>query len=318
MRWTATVVLLAGLLLGPTLAHSAEDAAKVASRALLRQGNERLDKGQYQQALDKFRQAYDRFPSAKLFFGEGQALVGLGRNVEALSTFQRFLAEARDASPEHQAEGQRQVELLLQKVGRIQLRSNREGALVRVDGKEQGTTPLSGPIVVEPGEHKLDFEWQGEHKASVLAVIAGATLPADVSFEPKPAMVSVRCNREGATVRLDGNEVGQTPLSAPLAVAAGEHDLVLAYKNEKKSSRLEVVGGEIRSIDVGFEDNPQVPVGVTLAPPPSPPERAWYGSPWAWGAAGVVVAGVATTLVVVYGRRDNYPSTNMGSHPIGD
>jgi hypothetical protein len=321
MRWTATAVLLAGLLLGPTLAHSAEDAAKVASRALLRQGNERLDKGQYEQALDKFRQAYERFPSPKLFFGEGQALAGLGRNVEALSTFQRFLAEARDAGPEHQAEARQQLELLLQKVGRIQVRCNREGALVRVDGKEQGTTPLPGPIVVEPGEHKLHLEWEGEYKASVLAVVAGATLPADVTFEPKPAAVSVRCNREGALVRLDGKDAGKTPLAAPLSVVVGEHDLVLEYQGENQSRRLVVAEGEAISVELSFADKPQVPVVVTpAAPAPSlpPTERKWYRSPWAWGTGGVLLAGVATTLVLVYGQRDSYPSTNMGTHPIGD
>ena len=46
--------------------------------------------------------------------------------------------------------------------------------------------------------------------------------------------------------------------------------------------------------------------------------KEWRRSPWVWGAAGVVLVGVATTLVVLYGRSTTYPSTNMGTHPIGD
>jgi hypothetical protein len=318
MRRASILVCLAGFLLGSTHAYPADDEAKAASRALLRQGNDRLDKGKFQQALDKFREAYERFPSPKLFFGEGQALMGLGRNLEALSSFQRFLAEAKDASAEHQAEARIQVATMMEKVGRLEVRCNREGAIVRLDGKQQGTTPLPGPIFVEPGEHKLVLEWQGEQKAAALSVIGGGTLSTDVSFEPRPATVSIQCNRSGAAVRLDGKDVGSTPLAVPLAIPAGEHDLVLEYQGDSQSSRLALTEGEVKAIALRFEDRPVVPVVVATPPALPPPERAWYRSPWAWGAAGVVVAGVATTMVLLYGQRDSYPGTNMGTQPIGD
>jgi hypothetical protein len=319
MRRTATAVTLAALLFGPLRAHPAEDAAKAASRALLRQGNAWLDQGKFEQALDQFRQAYQRFASPKIFFGEGQALAGLGRNVEALAVFQRFLAEAEGASVEHQAEARRQVAVLLEKVGRLEVRSNRQGALVHVDDKGQGATPLGGPLLLEPGEHRLSVEWQGAVKTSVLVVAPGATASADVTFEPKPVLVGVRSNRLGAVVRLDGKEVGRLPLVAALPVSVGEHELVLEHQGEAQSRHFAVAEGETRTLEVNFADRPAILVAATPQPPPAPAAtRAWYRSPWAWGAAAVVVAGVTTALILIYGQRDRYPSGNMGSHPIGD
>jgi len=50
-------------------------------------------------ALEKFNAAYAAYPSPKLMFNIGQANRDLSRPVEAIEAFQRFLAEATDASP---------------------------------------------------------------------------------------------------------------------------------------------------------------------------------------------------------------------------
>ena len=203
MRWIALLVL-PWLLLSAVPALSADDEARRESRSLLRQGNQCLDKGDYVHAIEKFTQAYQRFPSPKILFSEGQALVGLDRHVEARRSLQRFLAEATDASPAHQAEARRLVAELEEKLGRVEVASNREGALVLVDQVEEGRTPLVAPVFAEPGPHTLTVHWQGEEKTLMIAVVAGASLSNHVSFDLKPAKVSVRSNRDGARVWVDG------------------------------------------------------------------------------------------------------------------
>lgn len=319
MRRSALLVL-PWLLLSAVPARSADDEAKKESRSLLRQGNQCLDKGDYEHAIEKFTQAYQRFPSPKILFSQGQALVGLNRPMEARRALQRFVAEATDVSPAHQAEARRLIAELEAKLGRIEVGSNREGALVLVDQVEEGKTPLPGPVFAEPGPHTLTVQWQGEEKTLGIAVVAGALLSNQVSFDLKPAKVSVRSNRDGARVWVDGKDVGLVPLETSLSIPPGEHDLVLQYKNEKLASHLALAEGEDKVVTLEFSEV-EAPLAATLVEPPSPSTRArteWHRSPWVWGAAGAVLVGVATTLVVVYGRSTTYPSTNMGTHPIGD
>jgi tetratricopeptide (TPR) repeat protein len=71
---------------------------------LLSQGSKLYHQGDLAGALEKFEAAYVAFPSPKLMFNIGQANRDLGRPVEAVEAFQRFLAEATDASPETMAE----------------------------------------------------------------------------------------------------------------------------------------------------------------------------------------------------------------------
>jgi tetratricopeptide (TPR) repeat protein len=75
------VALAAALAWCPSasLAQSApgpEEAAREQARALLKQGNELLDKGNYLEALQRFEAAYAAFPSPKLLFNIAQDLHG--------------------------------------------------------------------------------------------------------------------------------------------------------------------------------------------------------------------------------------------------
>ena len=62
---------------------------------------------------------------------------------------------------------------------------------------------------------------------------------------------------------------------------------------------------------------PLVAPVVSVEQPASPPPHSWYRSKWVWVGAGAVVAAVGTGLLLVYGRRDHYPSTGLGTQPIG-
>ena len=316
MRALLLFVCIATVLTGFAAAQAAEDANKTTSKNLIRQGNALLDKGKFQQALDKFEQAHQLFQSPKIFFNQAQALHGLGRNLDALLAFRRFLTEAKDGSPEVQAEAQQQIDDLTRKVGRIDVRSNRQGARALLDGKELGTTPFAESTLVEPGDHRLTLEWQGEQKSVSIAAAAGALATAEVIFDPRPGRVELVCNRQEAVVRLDEKEVGKTPLAGPLRVAPGEHKLTVEWQGQNKSERFIVAEGGNASLGVAFEEN--LPIVIAQPIPPAPEPRPWYRSRWVWVAGGAAVAAVATTLVLVYGGHDRYPANTMGTQPVGN
>src|SRR5579864_1228721 len=67
--------------------------ARARARALLRDGNDMLDRGLYAEALKLFEEAYRTFGSPKLHFNIAQALYQLGRPLEALERYERFVRE---------------------------------------------------------------------------------------------------------------------------------------------------------------------------------------------------------------------------------
>jgi hypothetical protein len=134
---------------------TADPQAKAQAQELLSQGSKLYHQGDLAGALEKFEAAYVAFPSPKLMFNIGQAKRDLGRPVEALESFQRFLAEATNASPETMAEARNSVAELQGKLGRIRIDCDTAGAQVAVDGKSVGVAPLPDLVWATPGRHQV-------------------------------------------------------------------------------------------------------------------------------------------------------------------
>jgi hypothetical protein len=135
--------------------------AKARAQALLREGTNAYGRGDYAAALEKFNAAYQIFPSPKLWFNIGQANRDLGRPVDAVAAFDRFLREAGDAPPETLAEARRSSAELKTKLGQITVASAIDGAEVTVDGKPAGSTPLGERIWTTPGHHQVAVQHAG-------------------------------------------------------------------------------------------------------------------------------------------------------------
>ena len=92
------------LLLFALLAQASDPAtsaqAKSRAQVLLTEGSALYERGEFAEALEKFKEAYATFDSPKLLFNIGQANRDLGRPAEAVDAFEHFLVAARDAAPE--------------------------------------------------------------------------------------------------------------------------------------------------------------------------------------------------------------------------
>jgi hypothetical protein len=164
----------------------ANDAqAKARAQGLLSEGTAAYGRGDYATALDKFTAAYEIFPSPKLWFNIGQANRDLGRPVEAVAAFDRFLRNAGDAPPETLAEARRSAAELKTKLGQIQVTCATDGAEITVDGKQVGSTPLGEMVWTTPGRHQVAVQHAGFSPViEDVVVLAGQAAP--VSFELRP------------------------------------------------------------------------------------------------------------------------------------
>ena len=148
-----SLVLLS--LLAQAGAQTTDPESKAKAQVLLKDGAQSYRQGAFADALEKFDQAYAIFPSPKLLINIGQANRELGRPVEAVDAFEKFLSLSSDASPDLIAEAKRSVNELAPKVGKLLIDCTLSGAEITVDGKKVGQTPLVDLVRVSPGSHQV-------------------------------------------------------------------------------------------------------------------------------------------------------------------
>jgi hypothetical protein len=192
VRWLlrmGVLIAASGIVVPSAIAQSAAD--KAAAQARLDEGLRLGKQGDYAGALRQFQDAFSRYPSPKIYFNVGQAYRGLARDVDAIESFERFLAEAKDAPPTLRAEAQRQVEELLPMVASVKIACDTDGAEVSIDGRRYGVTPLPAPILVAPGPHQVFVEKAGAAPYTArIDLRRGVVRPIDVRLAAASAPTS--------------------------------------------------------------------------------------------------------------------------------
>jgi serine/threonine-protein kinase len=105
------------------------------------------------------------------------------------------------------------------------------GAVVELDGQPAGTAPLTLPPLV-PGLHTVRVSREGFETEERRLELAAGVDPGPLRFELKPAAgtLSLRSEPEGATVKVDGELVGSSPLSGH-RLPPGPHQIVVERKD---------------------------------------------------------------------------------------
>jgi tetratricopeptide (TPR) repeat protein len=117
-------------------------------------------------ALAAFERAYALVPNYVVLFNIGQCLKELHRYPEALETFQRYLEEGGEAiRPDRRQQAEAAIVELRLFISNVRLAANVEGARLRVDGRDVGTSPLPGPLVLGAGHHVVEATASGHRDA---------------------------------------------------------------------------------------------------------------------------------------------------------
>ena len=160
-RGSAWLLLLVCLVLWPGAAAARD--ARVRASSLLREGNTLHDQGRYREALALYREAYDLFPSYKLHYNFALTLNAMGHHPEAAESMEQFLARAGAGTPDTILQRANTLRAELWRVlGAVKISCPVKGALVKLDGRPRGTTPLSHRIYARPGRHRLTVEKPGQ------------------------------------------------------------------------------------------------------------------------------------------------------------
>ena len=138
---------------------------------------------------------------------------------------------------------------LLGTKGTLMVESKPMGAQVKIDGEVRGITPLS--LSIAGGAHVMEIAAGTEPRVIPITVTAGQTLSQYVELVGVSALgrLSIQSAPIGATVLLDGQPRGVTPLELP-DVSAGEHELVLDLKGQRVRQTVSVATGVTTSVNL--------------------------------------------------------------------
>ncbi len=175
------VMLLTSLFLLGASSAAAQADNKAAAREHFERGVAAFSDRRFGEAVDEFEAAYRIEPAFQVLFNIGQVNVALGRSVEAVDAFERYLKQGAAAVPgERRREVKAEIDKQSARIGSLSLRTHPDGADVRLDGRLIGKTPLSGTIRVNAGRHVVEA-FLAAHATQIRDVdVAGR---ADVSVE---------------------------------------------------------------------------------------------------------------------------------------
>ena len=96
---------------------------------------------------------------------------------------------------------------------RVNLTSQPSGAIVIIDGRERGTTPVT-LFDIAPGRHHLKYRLAGYEDSDMFFnthEIPGPYIEKHGVLEEVKGLLLLKTEPEGADIQIDGVSVGQTP-----------------------------------------------------------------------------------------------------------
>lgn len=253
--------------------------------------------GEYGPSAAKFMAAYGTSNDARLLWNAAAAEKQQRHYAKARTYVRQYLALGVDLGEKDKSDANELVATLDRLVSEVTIAVNEPGAVVVVDGEQLGESPLAKPAALDSGSRVLKVEKPGFLPyQSTFTVNGGAPQTVDVKLLPhiKDGRIAVRASQADATVLLDSKVVGKGTYSG--IIPSGAHQLGVTKDGYKPYDlSFSIAENGTRSFDVTLEKK-KGPVPV-----------------WAIVAGSVLVAGIATVIIVVAAQ----PEDTKGEVPNG-
>jgi hypothetical protein len=165
------------------------DAAKKEASSHFRRGVELYQEGAFRAALVEFQRAYDIAPDYRLLYNIGQAQLQVQDYLGASRSYETYLAEGgSQVAAERRSEVETALGALRERVARLAIHVNLEGAQVYVDDQMLGISPLPSTVSVNVGRHRVYARTADGVEAERIVDVAGGDL-AEISVELVPKVV---------------------------------------------------------------------------------------------------------------------------------
>ena len=309
MNRNSSLPLVLAVLLSVTLFIPGQALADNAE-TLLQEGVVYMRVGKFDQALKSFKRAQkkakDASTRARILMHTGVAHGVMGKMDLAEKEFDQALRLDPTVAPSA-TETKRSIVELFNKVrakikGDVDVKADREGAIILVDGKRMGEAPMTLKLSV--GKHALTVRGARELHLfkQEITVRRDDTVYINAKLKFMGGKLTVTSRPSGATVSVGGAELGSTPLK-DLELTAGDHEVVLTSPGyERYARKLSLKAGGTSSMDVALEKAAVATLPAAAIPvdkpteTPAEEEKADGGSGFKWpiwttvAAAGALAA----------------------------
>ncbi len=285
---------------GRRLAEQADDAE---ARSRFYTGAQLYQDGDYEAALLEFRESARLRPVPVVTFNIAQTLRAMHRYPEAIEELRRYLAESgEELPPDRRATVVRTIRALERRIATVTLSVEPRGAEIRVDGRVVGTAPLEGPLLLASGRRSLEVTAEGYVPVRDEVEVVGRqprTLRIRLAPRETAGTIHLTSRPERASIRVDGLEVGEAPVSR--RVPFGGHVV-----------EAELPGYETYRTSVEIAERQELDLQVVLEEETDP---GLFGRWWFWAGASAVVVGATVAIVLLAQPSD--PEPIPGNSPFG-
>jgi len=153
-------------------------------------GNEEQAISEFESALAEYQSAYELVANPKLFYPIAQIEERLGLDLEALVHFQKVLDESDALPDELRAEIEGAIDLVRQRLTMLSFVVEPAGAMIEVDGKELGESPLDKAVPFIPGELVISITKEGYKPYEATAEYDAGASTVEVFLEKKLTTVA--------------------------------------------------------------------------------------------------------------------------------
>jgi len=283
-------MVFASLTFLPAAAHSEtkrNDPKKAEAARLKSAADSLMDQDRYADALVLYQQAYDLSRDPALLYNQGRAFEALGDYPTAVVTLERFEREASPATLAKVRGLREHLADLRSRTATLIVRTEAPNARLLVRSKDEGVISHEKRVVLRAGTAAVEITADGyETFLRTVDLSAGATVVLDARLVSKTrdALIFVR-SKPSASISLDGEPVGRTPLD--LRTSPGAHELL-----------AEAPGHVDEKIPLVLAASERRTLNLDMRPTPAITSRWWF---WA-GLTGLVAGGVATAIALTTER----------------
>ncbi len=285
----------ASLLCGEAFAQVAPDVAREA----FDRGMSALQGNRFRDAVDALEASRALRPLPVVSYNLGLAYRGVGRSVDAVAAFARYLREPEpDAPPERLEALRREVERLTASLATLRIAVHPSSAMLRIDGRP--VVIVDGQVIVDAGPRSLDVTADGYEPAlRELDLVPGSRTSVEVYLVavPRQARLLVEPSSSQANVFVDGRLMGVGETDVGLSM--GRHTVAVSAPGFLPFER-----------DVWSTGHGVLRVMATLVSsrPPAPVvDRRPWALPLAIGGGALLVVGIiAGALWLARGTEPTY------------
>jgi hypothetical protein len=170
-------------------AEGPSPGAKALAQAHHANGVRHYQQGHHAEALAEFLRAYSLYHEPRLLFTLGQLHYELGQRALAWSALRSYLDRVVEMPADRRALVERQLDTLRQYTGHVDVAVDVAGALIHIDDRDVGRSPLTQPVLVDAGSHRVTVTRPG-YASTSLNVAVHAQEQAQVALTLTPLHVA--------------------------------------------------------------------------------------------------------------------------------